>query len=76
MGRTEQGYCCECDYCALSPCSDSGAWGAWGVSSMFLTDHPQTHNYYLFCEAHRLQAEADVQIYLIEHPGVAIDPND
>ncbi len=71
MARNAQGrYCCECDYCAVSPCSNDA------VSSIFLTDHPQTHDYWLFCEAHRARAEADVRAYLAAHPGVAIDPNE
>lgn len=76
MGYVNGKFCCECDYCAVSPCQDSGAWGAWEVGAIFLTDHLQTRDYYLFCPGHQARAEADVQVYLLEHPGVEIDPND
>lgn len=76
MGKVNGQFCCECDYCAVSPCRDSGAWGAWKVGAIFLTDHLQTHDYYLFCPEHQALAESAVAGYLAEHPGVAIDPNE
>jgi hypothetical protein len=71
MAKNTQGrWCCECDYCKVSPCGPGGAW------SIFFTDHQTTHDYILFCEAHRELAEQYAQRYLAEHPGVAIDPNE
>lgn len=57
-------WCCDCDYCGQSPCIGR-------VTSVFLTDHPQTHNYYAFCDAHAASAAAAVAAYLAAHPGVA-----
>lgn len=74
VGMTKNGagkYCCDCDYCAVSPCSE---WGA--IGSIFLTDHPQTHNYYLYCPGHKALADRDAAAYLVAHPGVEIDPNE
>lgn len=39
-------------------------------------DYGETHNYYSFCEQHRPEAEAHVQKYLAEHPGVVIESDE
>lgn len=67
MGKRQGRWCCECDFCAVSDCDGKGA------HVVFLTDNPQTHNYYQFCGHHRSKAEAEITRYLAEHPGVGID---
>lgn len=68
MARVNGKWCCECDYCAVSPC------GEGPIYSVFFTD--QTHNYILNCAAHEELAQRAAAAYLTEHPGVAIDPNE
>ncbi len=63
-------YCCECDYCATSPCDDGP------VHTAFLTDHRESHNYYSFCETHRAAADEHIRDYLAAHHGVQRETED
>lgn len=67
MATRNGNWCCECDYCDVSECDGKGAF------AIFLTDYPQTFNYYQFCGNHRDSANIAVRGYLGAHPGVLID---
>lgn len=63
-------WCCECDFCAVSPCDGSAAY------CVFLTDYAETLDYYQFCGAHIDDADRYIVAHLVAHPGVAIDLDD
>jgi hypothetical protein len=69
MAKNKAGvWCCECDYCAHSPCDGTPA------GSIFFTDN--NWNYISFCDAHVEAAQRSATAYLAAHPGVAIDHSD
>jgi hypothetical protein len=66
MSRNAEGcYCCECDYCRVSPCDKTP------TEVVCLSD--SLTNNYQFCWGHRAEARAAILTYLAAHPNVRIE---
>lgn len=61
MAKNAQGtWCCDCDYCIYGTCTGL-------IHATFLSDHRETHNYYLYCETHKTKAENEILSYMQEY---------